>query len=88
MRQSLAMFVVLIGLYLIQVVYLMILNKKHGSTRERMGKRAVVVDHSMKRIKAASATHVDDGLEGDEAIGQKAFDDKTDWENEDFIYVY
>lgn len=79
---------VLIALYAIQVAYLMILNKKHSSTRERMGKRAVIIDQSMKRIKAASATHGDDNLEGDELVGQKAFDDKTDWENEDFIYVY
>lgn len=42
----------------------------------------------MKRIKAASATHVDDNLEGGDSVGQKAFDDKTDWENEDFVYVY
>jgi hypothetical protein len=82
------MFLILLGLYAIQVFYLMILNKKHGSRRERMGKKAVIVDHSMKRIKTASATHVDDSLEGEEAVGQKAFDDKTDWENEDFIYVY
>lgn len=53
-----------------------------------MGKRAVIIDHSMKRIKAASATHVDDNLEGGDSVGQKAFDDKTDWENEDFVYVY
>jgi len=84
----LALFVVLIGLYALQVVYLMVLNKKHGSTRERMGKRAVIVDHSMKRIKAASATHVDESADLDDSVGQKAFDDKTDWENEDFIYVY
>lgn len=82
------MFVVLIALYAFQVVYLMILNKKHSTTRERMGKRAVIVDESMNRIKAASATDVDEGAEVDDSVGQKAFDDKTDWENEDFIYVY
>jgi hypothetical protein len=82
------MFVVLIALYAVQVVYLMILNKKHSTTRESMGKRAVIVDKSMNRIKAASATDVDESAEVDDSVGQKAFDDKTDWENEDFIYVY
>lgn len=83
---SLALFVVLIGLYAAQVVYLMVLNKKHGKTRESMGKKAVLVDKSMKRVKAVTVASDDDP--SDDMTGQHAFDDRTDWENEDFIFVY
>ncbi|KAK7897991.1 hypothetical protein LTR67_004623 [Exophiala xenobiotica] len=83
---NLAMFVVLIGLYAAQVFYLMVLNKKHARTREGMGKKAVLVDKSMNRIKTEAAV-ADDEAE-DATIGEHAFDDKTDWENEDFIFVY
>jgi hypothetical protein len=40
----------------------------------------------MKRIKAASTAA--DEEEQDDTVGQHAFDDKTDWENEDFVFVY
>lgn len=82
---SLALFVALIGLYAVQVLYLMVLNKKHSKSRQRMGKQAILVDKSMQRIKHISSTAVEDGNDAD---GQKAFDDQTDWQNEDFIYVY
>lgn len=84
--RSLALFVVLIGLYAVQVVYLMALNKKHGKTRVSLGKQAVLVDKSMNRVEAAEATA--DGEPEDSAVGQNAFADKTDLENEDFIFVY
>ncbi|KIW18933.1 hypothetical protein PV08_03222 [Exophiala spinifera] len=83
---NLALFVVLIGLYAVQVVYLMMLNKKHAQKRESLGKKARIVDKSMKRIKAETAPSGEDAE--DEGYGQHAFDDKTDWENEDFIFVY
>ena len=82
---SLALFVVLIGLYAAQVLYLTILNKKHSRTRERLGKPAIVKDLSMSRVKARP--DIADGGQ-DEVTGHHAFDDKTDWENEDFIFVY
>ncbi|KAJ9624323.1 hypothetical protein H2204_010879 [Knufia peltigerae] len=84
---NLALFVVLIGLYAAQVLFLMMLNKKHAKTRESLGKKAKIVDKSMKRIKARTAAAADDDAEED-GFGQHAFDDKTDWENEDFIFVY
>lgn len=65
----------------------MMLNKKHAKTRESLGKKAKIVDKSMKRIKARTAAAADDDAEED-GFGQHAFDDKTDWENEDFIFVY
>lgn len=82
---SLALFVVLIGLYGIQVFYLMILNKRHSKKRESLGKPAKIKDVSMSRVKAR-VTEVEELQE--EQFGNHAFDDKTDWENEDFIFVY
>jgi len=84
---SLALFVVLIGLYAAQVCFLKGLNKRHGKTRESMGKRAVLVDKSMNRVQAAATDGASEDQDED-LTGQQAFDDKTDWENEDFIFVY
>ncbi|KAK4942597.1 hypothetical protein LTR10_017726 [Elasticomyces elasticus] len=83
---SLALFVVLIGLYAVQVFYLVTLNKKQGKRREALGKKAVLVDKSMNRVKAGNAG-IEDDTE-DDGVGQHAFDDKTDLDNEDFIFVY
>ena len=66
----------------------MILNKKHGKRREAVGKKAVLVDRSMNKIKAAEEVDVADEDQDDDMTGRQAFDDKTDWENEDFIFIY
>jgi hypothetical protein len=65
----------------------MILNKKHAKTRESMGKRAVLFDKSMHKV-GAKSNIADEEQEDDENVGRDAFNDKTDWENEDFIFVY
>ncbi len=77
---------VLIGLYAAQVFYLMILNKKHSRNRERLGKPANIKDASMSRVKARA--QIEDESQDEDVTGAHAFDDKTDWENEDFIFVY
>ena len=64
----------------------MILNKKHSNTRVRLGKPAKIEDTSMNRVRARAAA-ADEGQDED-VLGKQAFDDKTDWENEDFIFVY
>jgi len=86
LTSNLALFVALIGLYAVQVFYLMILNKKHSRTRESLGKPAKIKDLSMSRVKA-KVDAADEG-QGEDVTGHQAFDDKTDWENEDFIFVY
>ncbi|KAJ9616884.1 hypothetical protein H2200_000604 [Cladophialophora chaetospira] len=86
LTSNLALFVVLMGLYALQVFYLMILNKKHSSARERLGKPAKIKDRSMSRVRARGQS-VDESQDED-VTGGHAFDDKTDWENEDFIFVY
>lgn len=69
------------------MLYLAFLNKKHGMKREEMGKSRIIVDQSMQAVSAAESDK-----EGDLAIreqyGGHAFEDLTDWQNEDFIYVY
>lgn len=65
----------------------MFLNKKHASRRQQLGKSAEVVDRSMMNAhERAISDEVDEGT-GREG-GERAFDDVTDLENEDFIFVY
>ncbi|KAL0058349.1 hypothetical protein AAF712_014983 [Marasmius tenuissimus] len=65
----------------ITAVYLKYLNKKHEATRLRVGKTVKVVDRSLESYKAS------DKRRRGEAKNEQAFDDLTDLENEDFIYV-
>lgn len=51
-----------------------------------MGKPAVLVDKSMKRVKATTDEAGEDQEE--DMTGHHAFHDKTDWENEDYIFLY
>ena len=62
------------------------LNKKHSKRREAMGKTAKVQDKSMDVVSSKVEENDDFGPES--RTGENAFSDKTDWENEDFIYVY
>lgn len=63
-------------------LYLMLLNRKHANTRIALGKNGVVVDRSMMNALERSENEPT----GDE--GDKAFDDMTDLQNEDFVFVY
>ena len=69
--------------------YLALLNKKHGKKREEMGKSRNIVDQSMQIVAAADPDQDKEESSGSrEQYGEHAFDDITDWKNEDFIYVY
>jgi Major Facilitator Superfamily len=89
LRSNLALFVVLIALYAIQWVYLATMNKKHAKRREAMGKSAIRVDESMHKVRAREVDAKEDeaGVEQVEG-GDKPLDDRTDWQNEDFVYVF
>lgn len=81
-------------------VHLALLNKSHASLRRRLGKSAVIIDHSMMDIKddggemegnvenAEGWPRRDENGEGAGSRRDKAFDDVTDLKNEDFIFVY
>lgn len=89
LTSNLALFVAIIVLVGIGAAWIRVLNRKHAATRERMGKAAKVIDLSMetKRTLTAHDEAVNDG-QGAGGVGDKAFDDITDLNNEDFIYVY
>ena len=66
--------------------YLTILNKKHEQQRVAAGKDAKVVDHSMNEVGAAQTDK--EGMPVQQVANDNAFKDLTDWQNEDFVYVY
>ena len=70
--------------------YLALLNTRHAAARRRLGKAADVVDASLETAEAAARlqeTAV--GMEKAEGgtLNRRAFDDLTDTQNEDFLYV-
>ncbi|KAH8697104.1 major facilitator superfamily domain-containing protein [Talaromyces proteolyticus] len=83
---NLVLFIVLIILYAIQILILKIQNHKHEKTRESLGKTAKVVDKSMLAVKTPS----DEDLEVKTTANvlDRSLQDITDWQNEDFVYVY
>lgn len=79
------LFIVLIILVILTTLYLMLLNKKHASRRQELGKSAIVVDRSMM---TAREREICDQAGGNDGSGDRAFDDETDLKNEDFIFIY
>ena len=55
LRSNLALFVTIIVLVGLGASWVRILNKKHATARERMGKSATVIDLSMEKNRALSA---------------------------------
>lgn len=90
LRSNLSLFIVIIVIVGITTAYLALLNKRHAAKRVEMGKSAVVHDNSLdsvdeieKRRRAAGSTDA-----ADPETGDKAFENLTDRENEDFVFVY
>ncbi|KAJ5364272.1 uncharacterized protein N7496_009985 [Penicillium cataractarum] len=83
---NLALFCILFCLILLNMGYLTILNKKHEQQRVAAGKDAKVVDHSMNEVGAAQTDK--EGMPVQQVANDNAFKDLTDWQNEDFVYVY
>lgn len=83
----------LIRVHSVTAAYLAFLNKRHAAARKRMGKAADVVDTSLETTKHAAVLQLrNEELEQKEGadptvLNSKAFDDLTDTQNEDFIYV-
>ncbi|CAE6464839.1 unnamed protein product [Rhizoctonia solani] len=91
---SLICWIILSVLTPVTALYLAFLNKQHAATRRRAGKKAEIIDTSLEDSKRArQAAKENEMSEGDESRGTKrrlndqAFDDLTDLQNEDFIYV-
>jgi uncharacterized membrane protein len=92
LRSNLALFVVIIVIVAVTTVYLAFLNRRHAKRRVELGKSAVVYDNSLdsveeieSRRQAAGST---DAADGQADHGDKAFQNMTDLENEDFVFVY
>ncbi|KAL2410373.1 putative transporter [Exophiala dermatitidis] len=85
LRKVLAIFVTLVAVVGIQLVNLMFLNKLHAKSRVRNGKAAVIKDHSMEDKYVPMDEEVD---ENGHKLGEKAFLDLTDRQNDEFTYIY
>ncbi|KAF2437731.1 MFS general substrate transporter [Karstenula rhodostoma CBS 690.94] len=86
LKANLALFVAIIVFVVLAMVWITILNRKHAAERERLGKSAKVVDLSMGTSGQLEGEEEANASQG--GVGDKAFDDITDINNEDFIYLY
>ncbi|KAM0327015.1 hypothetical protein ACHAQA_006138 [Verticillium albo-atrum] len=78
---NLVLYLAVVALVAVTSAYITALNRAHGLRRVKMGKPAVLVDRSLD----------EDGGEAEEDdldVGARAFDDLTDLENEEFVFVY
>ncbi|KAH6611639.1 allantoate permease [Trichoderma cornu-damae] len=89
LRSNLALFVVLTVLIVAGMLWIKVLNTRQAARRRELGKSEVIRDLSMMDRKKGDNEYDEEILNmGDENIGDKAFEDVTDLQNEDFIYVY
>ncbi|KAJ1305159.1 hypothetical protein OPQ81_000193 [Rhizoctonia solani] len=91
---NLICWIILAALTPITALYLSFLNKQHAAARRRAGKKAEIIDTSLEDSKRArEAAKENEKLEGGEdgalkrRLNDQAFNDLTDLQNEDFIYV-
>ncbi|RFU81222.1 mfs transporter [Trichoderma arundinaceum] len=95
LRSCLGVFSALIGVILIQWAVLIVLNKMQAKKRVHNGKEAQVIDRSMQdhyhttRHREDGVLHDTEGVsEEEDHLGQNAFLDLTDRENDEFVYIY
>ena len=70
----------------VTAAYLHYLNKQQEKKRIALGKPAKVIDTSILSIEDATKVRAEiNQREG--VTNDQAFDDLTDWQNEDFVYV-
>lgn len=88
LRACLGIFVAMVAIVLIQWANLIVLNKMQARRRVRNGKRAEMVDHSMQdQYHGIDEDNVVEEA-GPEQVGNNAFLDLTDRENDEFVYIY
>lgn len=95
LRGVLGVFIALFAVTIIQLVNLMFLNKLQQRKRVKNGKKAIIKDHSMESRYVAMDEGNDDidpaaGPENltRKRLGDNAFLDLTDRQNDEFTYVY
>lgn len=82
LRATMGVYAGLICVVLMQVGVLYYLNQSHRKHRVAHGKPAKIHDHSMDK------KYVSVDADNDVSIGNNAFADLTDKQNDEFIYVY
>lgn len=91
LRACLGIFSALVAIVLIQWANLVFLNQQQARRRVRNGKKAVMVDHSMQNhyheIEEGNMEHDETGRETVN-VGDNAFLDLTDRQNDEFVYIY
>ncbi|KAG6035975.1 hypothetical protein E4U19_003909 [Claviceps sp. Clav32 group G5] len=95
LRACLGIVVALVVIVVAQWANLIFLNKMQEKKRVRNGKAAKVVDRSMQSTYHAMGEQQNENDEGvlshetcEARLGEKAFLDLTDRENDEFIYIY
>lgn len=93
LRACLGIFVTLVAVILIQWANLVMLNKLQEKRRVRNGKAAKVIDRSMEDRYHDFQDELDNntetgGVVPEQRLGQNAFKDLTDRENDEFVYIY
>jgi hypothetical protein len=86
LRSCLSLFIVIIVLVLVAISWITILNRKHATQRQALGKSAEIVDFSMQTKRYEVETGEDANAQSG-GIGERGFDDETDLKNEEFIYL-
>ncbi len=82
LRSTLGIYAMIVGVVILQVGNLVLLNRLQARARVANGKPREIHDHSMDRA------YVDFNADNSAAVGNSAFSDLTDRENDEFIYVY
>ncbi|KAH8689089.1 putative MFS transporter [Talaromyces proteolyticus] len=101
LRACLGIFIALVAVILLQWANLVFLNKLQEKKRVRNGKPAKMIDHSMQDqyhdfeennsdaiIEMGAAEHDTATAKPQERIGEQAFLDMTDRDNDEFVYIY
>lgn len=96
LRSNLSLFCVIVILVGLTSLYLVYLNKRQAAKRVAMGKSAVIIDTSLESAEAAAALanaagdggNVEGQPAGAGATGEHAFENMTDLENEEFVFVF
>ncbi|KAK9351013.1 major facilitator superfamily domain-containing protein [Lipomyces doorenjongii] len=87
LRACVGIFVALVAVVLIQWANLVFLNKVQERKRLRNGKKAKVIDHSMQdHYHSLDKENVEEQAQN--RLGDNAFLDLTDRENDEFVYIY
>ncbi|KFA69925.1 hypothetical protein S40285_03902 [Stachybotrys chlorohalonatus IBT 40285] len=98
---NLVLYCAIVALAGITSAYLFYLNRDHSRRRVLAGKDAVIVDYSLyspedadrlRRARVSDARLVESSANGgddsEHRVGARAFDDLTDLQNDEFIFVY